>query len=117
MAKNVYLDFRLKQINETRSYLLREYNEIKEEIKNLENVVEYTIQKQWKHIVLVVREILRTKLRVRRTKQNILMLVSNYSVCGKKKSRFIKNKEPSGLLSKIGIRILFKNPLIGGILF
>ena len=28
------------------NYILREYNEIKEEIKNLENVVEYTIQKQ-----------------------------------------------------------------------
>ena len=30
---------------------------------------------------------------VRKTKQNILMLVSNCAVCGKKKSRFIKNQE------------------------
>ena len=36
----------------------------------------------------------------RRTKQNILMLVSNGSFSGKKKSRFIKNQESSGLLSK-----------------
>ena len=28
---------------------------------------------------------------VRRTKQNRLMLVSNYAACGKKKSGFIKN--------------------------
>ena len=30
---------------------------------------------------------------VRKTKQNILMLVSNCAVCGKKKSIFIKNQE------------------------
>ena len=29
---------------------------------------------------------------VKRTKQNRLMLVSNCAVCGKKKSRFIKNQ-------------------------
>ena len=30
---------------------------------------------------------------VRKTKQNILMLLSNCAVCGKKKSAFVKNKE------------------------
>ena len=30
---------------------------------------------------------------VRKTKQNRLMLLSNCSICGKKKSTFIKNKE------------------------
>ena len=30
---------------------------------------------------------------VRKTKQNRLMLLSNYSICGKKKSISIKNKE------------------------
>ena len=30
---------------------------------------------------------------VRKTKQNRLMLLSNWAVCGKKKSAFIKNKE------------------------
>ena len=30
---------------------------------------------------------------VRKTKQNRLMLLSNFSICGKKKSTFIKNKE------------------------
>ena len=32
-------------------------------------------------------------LSARRSKQNRLMLLSNYAVCGKKKSTFIKNKE------------------------
>ena len=30
---------------------------------------------------------------VKKTKQNRLMLVSNCAVCGKKKSRFIKNQK------------------------
>ena len=30
---------------------------------------------------------------IRKTKQNRLMLLSNCSVCGKKKSMFIKNEE------------------------
>ena len=30
---------------------------------------------------------------IRKTKQNRLMLLSNCTVCGKKKSTFIKNKE------------------------
>ena len=34
---------------------------------------------------------------VRRTKQNRLILASNCAICGKKKSRFIKNQEVSRL--------------------
>ena len=34
---------------------------------------------------------------VRKTKQNRLMLLSNCTVCGKQKSRFIKNQEASSL--------------------
>ena len=34
---------------------------------------------------------------VRRTRQNRLTLVSNCAICGKKKSRFIKNQETSRL--------------------
>ena len=32
---------------------------------------------------------------VRITKQNILILLSNCAICGKKNSAFIKNQEPS----------------------
>ena len=34
---------------------------------------------------------------VRRTNQNRLMLLPNFAVCGKKKSKFIKNQEVSRL--------------------
>ena len=44
--------------------VLREYNEMKEAIKNPENTVEYTIQKQRKRIASVVRKIIRTKIQV-----------------------------------------------------
>ena len=32
---------------------------------------------------------------IKKAKQNRLMLLSNCAVCGKRKSTFIKNKEPS----------------------
>ena len=41
--------------------VLREYNELKEEIKNPRNAIEYTILKRWNHIVSVVIKILRAK--------------------------------------------------------
>ena len=44
--------------------LLREYNEMGEEIKNPENFVVYIIQKQWTNILSVARKILRTKIPV-----------------------------------------------------
>ena len=44
--------------------LLREYNEMGEEIKNPENFVTYIIQKQWTNILSVARKILRTKIPV-----------------------------------------------------
>ena len=55
---------------------------------------------------------------VRRTKQNRLTLLTNYNICGKKKSKSSKNQEASGLLSKLGIRSPLSNiPLSGVILF
>ena len=44
--------------------MLREYNDIKEEIKNPEASVEDNIYKQWKPIVSVVRKILQTKIQL-----------------------------------------------------
>ena len=61
-----------------------------------------------------------TNSSVKKIKQNILMFLSNYAVCGEKKfvSTLIKNQETSGLLSKLGIRTsLSKIPLIGDIFF
>ena len=45
------------------------------------------------------------------------MILLKYAICGSKKSRFIKNQEAKGLLSKLGIKTpLSKVPLLGVIL-
>ena len=41
--------------------MLRKYNQMKEDIENLENTVGYIIQKKRKHIMSAVRKIRRTK--------------------------------------------------------
>ena len=46
------------------------------------------------------------------------MTLSKCAICGSKKSRFIKNQEAKGLLSKLGIKaLLSKVPALGDILF
>ena len=46
------------------------------------------------------------------------MMSSKCSVCDNKKSRFMKEEEAKGLLSKLGIKTpLSKIPLLGDILF
>ena len=53
-----------------------------------------------------------------RTKNNRLIMQSECSDCGNKKSRFIKEQEAEGLLSNLGIRtLLSKIPVLGDILF
>ena len=45
------------------------------------------------------------------------MILSKCAICGSKKSRFIKNQEAKGLLSKLGIKTpLSKIPILGDIL-
>ena len=45
-------------------------------------------------------------------------MISKCAICGSKKSRFIKNQEAKGLLSKLGVRTpLSKVPILGYILF
>ena len=47
-----------------------------------------------------------------------VMILSGCAICGSKKSRFIKNQEAKGLLSKLGIKApLSKVPILGDILF
>ena len=47
-----------------------------------------------------------------------VMILSKCAICGSKKSRFIKNQEAKGLLSKLGIKTpLSKIPILGDILF
>ena len=48
-----------------------------------------------------------------KTKNNRLVMQSKCSVCGIKKSRFVKEQEAKGLLSNLGIRTpLSKIPLL-----
>ena len=47
-----------------------------------------------------------------------VMILSKCTICNSKKSRFIKNQEAKGLLSKLGIKTpLSKIPILGDILF
>ena len=47
-----------------------------------------------------------------------LMILSKCAICISKKSKFIKNQEAKGLLSKLGIKTpLSKVPLLGDFLF
>ena len=46
------------------------------------------------------------------------MILSKCAICNSKKSRFIKNQEAKGLLSKLGVKTpLSKIPILGDILF
>ena len=46
------------------------------------------------------------------------VMISKCALCGSKKSRFIKNQEAKGLLSKLGIKTpLSKVPILGDILY
>ena len=56
--------------------------------------------------------------RVSNTSNGKTVILSKYAICGSKKSRFIKNQEAKGLLSKLGIKApLCKVPILGDILF
>ena len=55
---------------------------------------------------------------VMKTKNGRIMLLSKFTVCNRKKSKFIKDQEARGLLSSIGIRApLSQIHLLGPILF
>ena len=52
--------------------------------------------------------------KVSKTSNGRTMLLSNCTICGGKKSRFIKNQEAKGLLSHLGIRTPLSKVLILG---
>ena len=54
--------------------------------------------------------------RVSNTSNGKTMILSKGAICGSKKSRFIENQEPKGLLSNLSIRTpLSKVPVLGDI--
>ena len=58
----------------------------------------YYIKTLENYCVICKKSTARTNSRVWKAEQNRSMLVSSCSLCGKKKSSFIKNQEVSGLL-------------------
>ena len=56
-------------------------------------------------------------LKMFKTKSNRLIMQSKCSVCGNKKSRFVKKQDAKGLLSNLGIKTpLSKIPLLNVLL-
>ena len=56
--------------------------------------------------------------RVSNTSNDRAMILSKCTICGSKKSRFIKSQEAKGLLSNLVIKTpLSKVPILGDILF
>ena len=56
--------------------------------------------------------------KVLKTTTGKTMILSKCTICGSKKSKFIKEQQAKGLLSNLGIRTpLNKIPLLGDILF
>ena len=52
------------------------------------------------------------------TSNGKMMILSKWAICNSKKSKFIKQQEAKGLLSKLGIKTpLSKIPILGDILF
>ena len=55
--------------------------------------------------------------RVSKTSNGRTMVLSKCTICGSKKSRFVKNQEAKELLSNLRVRTLSKVPILGDILF
>ena len=59
-----------------------------------------------------------TKPVVSKTRNGGTVILSKCSICGSKKSRFIKKQEAKGLLSNLGLKaLLSKIPVLGDVLF
>ena len=56
--------------------------------------------------------------KVSKTINGKVIILSTCTICGSKKSKFIKQQEAKGLLSNLGLRTLLnKIPVLGDILF
>ena len=56
--------------------------------------------------------------KISKTSNGRTMVLSKCAICGRKKSRFIKNQEAKGLLSNLDIKTpLSRVPILGDILF
>ena len=98
--------------------MLKEYDDMKEEIKNLKtSTVHKRFKSDYKTVLshcLKCRKNSESKdPRVANTNKAKPMLLSKSAVCDSKKSRFIKQQEASRLLSSLGLKEHFiKNSYI-----
>ena len=69
------------------------------------------------YCVMCERDTENIDLKMFRTKNNRLVMLSKCSVCGIKKSRFIKNQEAKYILSNLGIKTLLSKISLLNILF
>ena len=58
-----------------------------------------------------------TNPKIVRNRQNMLMIQSNCSICGSKKSRFIKEQKTLGILSNLGIKTSLSQVPLLNVLF
>ena len=102
--------------------VLKEYDEMKNEIKNLNSWIVHQrfslFIKQCDHVVSSVEKNTESKnSKCAKTKNGRIMLFTKYAVCDSKNSKFIKEQEASELLSSLGIQTpLSKIPLVGPLL-
>ena len=88
--------------------VLKEYDNLKEEINNFNEVLLFKLQKETEMKTRTVANI----------KNGRILLLSNCAVRNNKLSRFIKKEEASGLLDSLGIKTaLSKNLLVSLLLF
>ena len=101
----------------------KEYDDMKEEIKNLKSLSVYRRFKSMYKTMLSY--CLKCRKNTESKNQNVIkaingriMLLSKCAVCDSEKSQFIKEQEASELLSSLGIKsLLSKIPLVGSLLF
>ena len=86
---------------------------IREEIKNKPIIIIKYKNKMKTYCVKCKKDTENIDPKIVRTKNNRLVMQSKCSVCGIKKSRFVKEQEAKGLLSNLGINTPFsKIPLL-----
>ena len=99
----------------------KKYDDMKEEIKDLKtwSSLSKFFKSIYKTIIWSVEKNKESKnSKVARTKIGRIMLLSKCEMCDSKKSKFIKERRASALLSCLGIKTpLSKIPLVGPVFF
>ena len=119
LISKVLIDSNITHV-EFASIIFQEYNDIKKEIKNLKTeIVNQRFHKTMLCYCLKCKKNTESKKpKVENLKNRRIMLSSNCAVGGRKKLRFIKKQDASGILINLGIRApLSQVSLLGPILF